>query len=172
SASDVRPRDRQTGWTSGPERDRYDNTGQLRSLVRHSPIVPGVRRLDSGRTPGSRFFPWALIGLQLAVRSSAAHERYDMASTHEHADHTHGEGCGHMSFTHEGHVDYAHDGHFHRPVGEQTYECTKDGHEPHGEHSHEHHKGCGHVAVPHGDHVDYVHDGHRHAAHGDHWDDH
>ncbi|GGS32113.1 hypothetical protein GCM10010269_83030 [Streptomyces humidus] len=77
-----------------------------------------------------------------------------------------------MSFTHEGHVDYAHDGHFHRPVGEQTYECTKDGHEPHGEHPHEHHKGCGHVAVPHGDHVDYVHDGHRHAAHGDHWDDH
>lgn len=30
-----------------------------------------------------------------------------------HADHQHGEGCGHEAVQHEGHTDYIHDGHAH-----------------------------------------------------------
>ncbi|MDK8768450.1 hypothetical protein ACLB3A_10160 [Corynebacterium freneyi] len=92
---------------------------------------------------------------------------------HENHDHEHGEGCGHVSFTHGDHTDYVHDGHIHRKVDGKWVECEPDGHvvaEDHGDHVHG--PGCGHVAVPHGDHVDYIHDGHRHAAHGDHYDEH
>ena len=76
---------------------------------------------------------------------------------HENHDHEHGEGCGHVSFTHGDHTDYVHDGHIHRKVDGKWVECEPDGHV---------------VAEDHGDHVDYIHDGHRHAAHGDHYDEH
>jgi hypothetical protein len=31
----------------------------------------------------------------------------------EHAEHVHGEGCGHEAVPHEDHIDYVHDGHRH-----------------------------------------------------------
>jgi hypothetical protein len=94
------------------------------------------------------------------------------APHHTTVEHTHGDGCGHVSFPHGGHVDYAHDGHVHRSHGDHFDECAPASHVECGGHHHTHGESCGHVAVPHDDHVDYLHDGHRHASHADHWDDH
>lgn len=41
---------------------------------------------------------------------------------HESHDHEHGEGCGHVSFTHGDHTDYVHDGHRHAAHGDHCDE--------------------------------------------------
>ena len=103
---------------------------------------------------------------------------------HDHHDHVHGPGCGHVAVKHDGHVDYLHDGHLHHPHGDHVDEhviavsatnpaaCTPahacGGHAA----DHVHGPGCGHEAVPHGDHVDYLVNGHLHHPHGGHCDDH
>ncbi|MDE2771376.1 MAG: hypothetical protein OXI44_09450 [Bacteroidota bacterium] len=104
--------------------------------------------------------------------------------THHHADHDHGEDCGHTAIKHGDHVDYLHDGHMHHPHGDHLDEhaievsdanpddCTS-GHDCSGHDSdHVHGDGCGHEAVPHGDHTDYLVDGHLHHQHDGHCDDH
>ncbi len=104
--------------------------------------------------------------------------------THHHADHDHGENCGHTAIKHGDHVDYLHDGHMHHPHGDHLDEhsidvsdanpddCTS-GHDCSGHDSdHVHGDGCGHEAVPHGDHTDYLVDGHLHHQHGGHCDNH
>jgi zinc transport system permease protein len=39
-------------------------------------------------------------------------------TTHPHADHEHGPGCGHLAVVHGDHTDYVHDGHRHAPHGD------------------------------------------------------
>ncbi len=105
---------------------------------------------------------------------------------HEHHDHTHGPGCGHLGIKHGDHVDYVHDGHLHHMRADGTVEehalpvdatnpagCTTDGKGCGGHDAgHVHGPNCGHPAVPHGDHTCYLVDGRLHYQHGDHCDDH
>jgi hypothetical protein len=105
---------------------------------------------------------------------------------HDHHDHAHGPGCGHMGIRHGDHVCYVHDGHLHHMltdgnVEEHTLEvttanptgCTSGGTGCGGhDHDHVHGPECGHEAVPHGDHVCYIVHGRLHYQHGNHCDDH
>jgi len=103
---------------------------------------------------------------------------------HDHHDHVHGAGCGHVAVRHGDHVDYLHDGHMHHPHGDHVEEhrvevsdvnpdrCTPAHHCSGHDAAHVHGPGCGHPAVPHGDHVDYLVDGHLHHPHSGHCDDH
>ena len=99
---------------------------------------------------------------------------------HEHHDHEHGTGCGHVAIEYDGAICYLHNGHLHKKHGDH-YHCTSiefseqnpDGCNPtECASGHVHGPGCGHEAVPHGDHIDYLVDGRLHYPHSDHCDDH
>jgi len=88
-------------------------------------LEPG---LNDGETAGA---PLAVVSRAVGVWNSRGYRRhqrhhgkyepskgYRMTTSeehrpHEHADHVHGEGCGHEAVQHGDHVDYLHDEHRH-----------------------------------------------------------
>ena len=43
---------------------------------------------------------------------------HELADDHDHGDHVHGPGCGHVAVEHGDHLDYIHAGHLHAPHGD------------------------------------------------------